>query len=354
MRTKKHPFTTDIDISSDDFWRKSFIERDLAFARLRAEAPVSWHPPLEVPGLDAHVHGEAGYWAIVRGVDVAFVSQNHELFSSDLVRYGNTSYRPLNPAMVPEPSFLQMDPPQHTQYRKVMSAAFTPKAVRLLQEKINSRARDIIDDVVGSGSIDFVERVSARLPMLTIADMIGVPESLVEEFARAGDNFVGFLDPDINRGEEPVAFALKQRAVLRAIGLELVAHRRNNPAEDIATALANAELGGERLSDNAIEQVMLLLSVAGNDTTKQTTSHTVIQLWGNPQQRQWLCEDFEGRIMGAIDEFIRHSSPVMTFARTATTDVELGGQLIEAGDKVVLFYNSANRDETVFDDSTLR
>jgi cytochrome P450 len=344
----EHPLTTDKDISSETFWRKSFEERDETFSWLRQKAPVSWHEPLEDPGLPREVHGEAGFWAVTRAADIQYVSQNNETFSS---AEGNISFRPQHPDLIQPPTFLQMDPPQHTRYRQIMSAAFTPKSVARLAEKINQRAMEIVGSVVGAGEIDFVKEVSARLPMLTIADMVGVPDSLSEAFAHAGDNFVGARDPDIvPPGVSPVDFSVEQMKILRQIGVDLVEYRRKHPSSDIATALANAQLDGKKLTDDDIGSVMLLLSVAGNDTTKQTTTSTIISLDRNPDQRAWLMEDFNGRIGAAVEEFIRHASPVIEFARTAMHDTTLADQRIDQGDKVTIFYCSGNRDEGVFQD----
>jgi cytochrome P450 len=345
----EHPFTVDKDISSQSFWLRSFDERDVTFSWLREHAPVSWHPPLEAPGLPADVHGEKGFWAVTRPADLQFVSQHHELFSSDI---GSVQLRPQHPALGHSPNFLEMDPPRHTEYRKIMSAAFTPRAVRRLNAKINERAAQIVGNVVGAGKIEFVERVSARLPMLTIADLVGVPESLTETFARAGDNAVAaaYGDEEVLGGQDPVEFTLAQVTTLGEIGNELVAHRRQHPSDDIATALAQAELDGRPLSPDEIASVTILLSVAGNDTTKQTTSATVWSMHRWPDQRAWLAEDFDGRIGCATEEFVRHATPVMAFSRAATQDVELGGQQITAGDKIGIFYCSANRDELTYPD----
>lgn len=346
----EHPLTTDRDISSAGFWRKPFADRDETFAWLRANAPVSWHRPLEDPVLTPEMHGEAGFWAVTRAADLQYVSQHQELFSSAMPA---ASLRPGNPSLPQARTFLSMDPPEHTRYRQIMSAAFTPRAVARLSEKINERAEQIVGAVVGAGEIDFVEDVSAKLPMLTIADMVGVPDDLTAEFARAGDNFVNAstVDPTLPEGvTDPITYILEQLTVLREIGLDLVRHRRARPGDDIATALAQAEFDGRRLNDDEITMVMLLLSVAGNDTTKQTTSWTVLSLDRTPVQKAWLLEDLEGRLAQSIEEFVRHASPVIEFPRMATQDTEIGGQQITAGDKVALFYCSGNRDESVFPD----
>ena len=340
--------TTDKDISSEAFWAQSFDERDQTFRWLRENAPVSWHRPFEV-GYSPDVHFERGYWAVVKATDITYVSRNHELFSSG--QKINNMLRPRFPQTIGAPSFLEMDPPRHTDYRKIMSLAFTPKGVRRITDKINERAAQIIDRVVGAGDIDFVEEVSAKLPMLTVADMVGVPESQVQAFADAADGFVGANDPDINGGADPTEFAMQQINTVMQIGLELIAYRKDHPADDIASALAQADhIFGHPLTQSEVAAVMLLLAVAGNDTTKQTTTRTVMSLWKHTDQRDWLMADFDGRIMNSIDEFVRHGSPVIEFARTATQDVELGGQLIPKGDKVVIFYCSGNRDAEVFDD----
>ncbi|GAT74941.1 putative cytochrome P450 [Microbacterium sp. HM58-2] len=339
--------TTDKDISSQAFWEKTFIEREETFGWLRRNAPVSWHPALETP--EYPDHGQEGFWAVTTNADVSAVSLNHEVFSS-AQDPDRTSWRPVNPKMQRAKNFLAMDPPDHTRYRKIMSAGFTPKAVQRLTAKIEERAEQIVSRVVGAGDIDFVHEVSAKLPMLTIADLVGVPESLTETFAIAGDNIVSARDPEVRpEGVSFLDFFMQQLAILREIGVDLVNHRRQHPADDIATVLAEAEFDGRKLDDNEILSMFLLLSVAGNDTTKQTTSSTVISLARNPEQRAWLMEDFDGRIVGSIEEFIRHASPVMQFARTAMQDTEVGGQHIAKGEKVVMFYCSGNRDEKVFD-----
>ncbi len=338
-------FIEDADISSFAFWQRNFVERDETFGLLRRNAPVSWHPHLETT-IPPEVHGEVGFWAVVKAADIRFVSQNHELFSS--AEHG-VMLRPMDPRQAMDPTFLEMDPPDHTKYRKLMSAAFTPKSVARLQDKIGERAHQIVSAVVGAGEIDFVTSVAETLPMLTVADMLGVPDELVETFASAGRNLVdirAMCPPDVPAN----TYFAQQVDILRQIGLDLVKHRHMHPADDLATALAGAKYDAQFMSDDEITSVMMLLSVAGNDTTKQTTTSTVLALDRNPGEKAWLLADLEGRIVKSVDEFIRHASPVIQFSRTATRNVELGGQSISAGDKVAIFYCSGNRDEDAFEE----
>ncbi len=342
------PFS-DEDLSSHAFWEQPFDVRDETFARLRRSAPVSWHPPRETPEVPREFW-RPGFWAMVSHADITTASHRHDLFSSSLDS-GGILMRAQHPAYRPAPTFILMDPPDQTRYRQVMSKAFTPRSVARLTDQINARAEDIVTSLVGVGEFDVVRDLSSRLPMMTVADLIGVPDSLVGAFVTAGNNTVGAHDPDVlPPGVSPLDFVRDNMATLQQIGVELVEHRRRHPSDDVATALAQAEFDGKPISDAELGSIMLLLSIAGNDTTKQTTSHTVHSLWEHPDQRDWLAEDYDGRIGVSIDEFLRHAATVIHFARNATQDTVLGGQHIRAGDQIVLFYCSGNRDESVWED----
>lgn len=339
------------EISSAKFWSSSFDKREETFRWLRENAPVSWQPPLEDANAPAD-HGEAGYWALTLAEDISFASRNPDQFSSEL----GLPYLFPRPLGLPKtaPTILELDPPRHTDYRRVLSSAFTPKAVKLLADKIEQRAGEIVDRVVGAGSFDFVAEVSSKLPMLTIADLVGIPENKVASFAEAGNNLVLRADPEtlsaLPDGVTPEEWGNQQIGCLMGMGIELAEARRAHPEDDIMTRLVTADIGGRKLDNEDIGMMMLLLSVAGNDTTKQTTSHTVVNLDRHPEQRDWLLDDFDGRIMGAVDEFVRYATPVLQFARTATRDLTIRGTEITEGDKIGLLYCSGNRDETVFPD----
>jgi cytochrome P450 len=340
-----HPYHR-LDISAPEFWDKDFRTRDETFAQLRAEDGLSWHPPAS----SIFPHEELGYWAVTRHADIRHVSHHNEIFGS---RHG-ISVDPL-PAEVQQVSsfFLAMDPPEHTRYRRLISSAFTPKQVRRIESQIEANAAEVVDQLIerlhAAGEVDFVSQCSGKLPMRTIADMIGIDPADREAVAFAAESLFSATDDEYATIEERATHALTQIGVLSSAGTELAQRRRQEPHEDLMTNIVNAEVDGHRLSDTEIGAFMVLLGSAGNDTTKQTTSHAFKALARHPEQREWLLEDFEGRIDTAIDEFVRFATPVMDFARHALIDTELAGTPIKAGEKLGLFYCSANRDETVFD-----
>lgn len=331
-----------LDISSTAFWSKRFDERDEVFAQLRRESAPTWHAPLQAP----YPHEETGFWALTRHADIAYVSQNHQTFvSGEGVGIG-----PIPVEFERLMSFfLTMDPPQHTMYRRLIASTFTPKQVRRIEDVIAANAREIVDGIVGVGDFDFVEQVSGLLPMRTVSDMIGVPLSERDAVTKAAGHIMAD-DTDFTNAEEAIKFLFENINYLHAVGADLAAHRRKHPADDLMTSIVEAEVDGQRLTDEQVGSFMILLSSAGNDTTKQTTSHTMKALLDNPDQRAWLMADFDDRIDIAIDEFVRHASPVLGFARKAAVDTEIGGQPIAKGEKVALFYCSSNRDESVFED----
>ena len=329
------------DITSHAFWSRQFAERDETFAALRGIDGLSWHPPMSTM-FDIV---EDGFWALTRRADIAFVSQHPELFTSAQ----GVALDPM-PAEVQKIAtfFLAMDPPEHTVYRKLISSAFTPRNVRKIEEQIQANAVRIVDDLIGVGEIDFVAACSARLPMQTISEMLGVPTADQPAVALAAEKLFSMSDDEYSTLEERAGATINEMMLLVGTGIELAKFRRQHPGDDLMTSIVNAEIDGHRLSDEEIGAFLILLAGAGNDTTKQTTTHAMMALVENPAQRDWLLVDFDGRIGTAVEEFVRWSTPVMQFARFATTDIELAGQQISAGDKVGLFYCSANRDEAVF------
>ncbi|WP_460604398.1 cytochrome P450 [Jatrophihabitans fulvus] len=334
----------DTDVSSTAFWSTPAVERERSFAHLRAHEPVSWQRPADgglMPSED-----DDGFWAVVRHADIGDVSHRPEIFCSGQgVQLENIPEMFLEATQ----SFLAMDAPRHTALRKLVSSAFTPKRVRTVEEQIRDQARRIVDDLLDAGKCDFVHQVSMRLPMWTIYEMVGLPAEQQEPVAQAADLLVSSNDTAARGDLDPLELVNDATQTLIVAGLELAENRRAEPRDDLMTALVQAEVDGETLTDEEISAFFVLLSVAGNDTTRNTISHTMLALQQNPDQRAWLAADFDERIRSAVEEFVRWATPVQTFKRVATEDTVLAGVDIAAGEKVVMMYGSGNRDEAVFE-----
>jgi len=334
----------DVDLGSMEFWARPVAERDQSFALLRREMPISHHPPPEdILGLQER--DALGYWAIVRYDDVRMISRDPRTFCSGQgVQFADAPPEALEASQ----SFLAMDAPRHSKLRGLVSSAFTPRQVARIEDGIRANARRIVDEAAPAGGGDFVELIAKRLPLVTISDMIGVPEGDRERVVQAADELVTLADPDVLAGREPIVALGEALATLHQFATELAAHRERHPGDDLMTGLVQAEIDGDRLTHAEIAAFFVLLSVAGNDTTRHTTSHAMRALTVNPAQRSVLLEQLEHRLPTAVEEFVRWATPVMTFRRSTTRDVELHGQPIARGEKVVLFYTSANRDEQTF------
>ncbi len=334
-----------IDLSSRAFWSTTAAGREQSFAVLRAERPVSWHAPVEETLM--HDPDDHGYWAVTRRSDIVTVSRNNDVFLSGKgVIFENVPQELLEASQ----SFLAMDPPRHTKLRKLVSAAFTPRQVRRIEDSIKSNARTIVEELRAAGSgADFVDHCAKQLPIRTLSDMVGIPESERQHVAHAADALVSWADPVYLDGRNPLEVLVENQIYLHQVAGELAAARRKHPGDDLFSSLVNAEVDGDRLVDADVAAFFVLLAVAANDTTRQTTSHAMKALTDFPGQRAWLREDFDNRIGTAVEEFIRWATPVMTFRRTAATDFDLAGQKILAGEKVVMFYPSGNWDTDVFD-----
>ena len=334
-----------IDLSSRAFWATTAAERENTFAELRAARPVSWHPPVEDSLMEDP--DDRGFWAVTRHADIVAISRDSETFLSGKGVLFETVPEELLEA---SQSFLAMDAPRHTLIRKLVHSAFTPRQVARIETSIQDNARQIVAELGDAGSgVDFVEQCAKELPIRTLSDMVGIPESERQQVAHAADAMVSWSDPVYLAGRNPLEVLLQSQMYLHQVANALAAQRRENPGNDLISALVLAEVDGDRLTDAEVAAFFVLLAVAGNDTTRQASSHALKALTDHPGQRAWLMEDFDDRIGGAVEEFVRWATPVMTFRRTAAVDVELGGRQISAGDKVVMFYASGNWDTDVFD-----
>jgi cytochrome P450 len=333
-----------VSISPVEFWAMTADEREKSFKTLRDERPLSWHPPIEGALLPVEIDG---VWAVTRHEDISYVSKNPELFCSG---QGVMIEAVPDDILDAAQSFLAMDAPQHSTLRRLISSVFTPRQVAKIQDQVNNQAVRIVDDLIKTTDGDFVEQVSKKLPMWTVYEMIGLPEEQRDEAAHHADGMVSWADTDVAAGREPGQVINDSLVGLLTIGLELAEQRRAAPGNDLMSQLVQAEVDGRQLTDDELGAFFVLLSVAGNDTTRNTISLTTMALQQHPEQRSLLERDYDATIKVAIEEFVRWGSPVMTFRRTATQDTVLREQEIKQGDWVLMIYSSGNRDERVFAD----
>jgi cholest-4-en-3-one 26-monooxygenase len=322
----------DIDLL-EDTWARG-VPHD-QFERLRREAPVFWHAEPAGPG----------FWAVTRHADVVAVSRDPATFSSEL---GSTFVDDQTDEAMAQLrlTILNMDPPKHHRYRRLVSRGFTPRMITRLVETIERRAERIVGEVADRGGCEFVADVAAKLPLEMICEMIGLPEADWPRMFELSNRLVGFDDPEYQA--TPGAGA-EAAAEIYAYCDAVAADRRANPRDDLMTALVQAEVDGERLDDLELNLFFVTLVVAGNETTRNLINHAMLALVDHPDQARRLRED-PGLWPTAVEEMLRWGTSIHCFRRTATCDTELGGRPVAAGDKVVMYYMSANRDEAVFPD----
>jgi cholest-4-en-3-one 26-monooxygenase len=308
------------------------------FAELRRTAPVWWNrKPRGVGGFD-----DEGYWVVTRHADVVAVSRDNDNYSTwentAIIRHQDGASR--EQIELQRFVMLNIDPPQHTKLRGIVSRGFTPRAINNLRSALSARAERIVADAIASGSGDFVTDVAAELPLQAIAELVGVPQDDRRKVFDWSNDMVGYDDPEYVG--DPAAAA----AELVGYAMVMAEDRRQCPRDDIVTKLVNAQVDGGELSSDEFGFFVILLAVAGNETTRNAISHGMHAFLENPGQ--WELFKAE-RPDTAADEIVRWATPVTVFQRTALADTTLGGQQIAAGQRVGLFYRSANFDEEVFD-----
>ncbi len=333
----------DIDLlDADRFVRGEHHEM---FTVLRREAPLHFHPEPDGPG----------FWNVVKHSDLIEVNRQPELYSSqakgisiqDMDESGGSGGMDSRGVMM-----LMTDPPKHTRYRRLVSKGFTPRMIEMVADYLRSRAVSIIDNVVERGECDFVIDLSSELPLQAIAEIMGVPQEDRFKLFEWSNRLIGIDDPEYEGDRENASSAAME---LYAYSNALAKERREDPRDDIVTTLINAEIVDDdgsltRLTEFEFDAFMLLLAVAGNETTRNATVHGMQAFFDHPDQWEKLKANREELIPSAIEEVLRWATPVLHFRRTATADTELRGQRIEEGDKVVMWHISANRDEDVFED----
>jgi methyl-branched lipid omega-hydroxylase len=315
-------------------------DREGIFAKLRAERPVSFHEEAEIPNFPRG----PGFWAVTRHADLLQVSREAETFIS-----GKGSNIGDLPVELNEffGSMINMDAPRHTVLRKLVNRGFTPRMVGRIEEQVRAQARTIVEAVAPLGECDFVRDIAAKLPLQLICDMMGIPRSDHQRIFEITNVILGVGDPEyVQTLEELMAAGMELYQYAHALGEE----RLRTPREDITTTLMAAEVDGDRLTTQEFGSFFILLVVAGNETTRNAISHGMKALTENPEQKRIWMDDFEGVSPTAVEEIVRWATPVIHFRRTATRDVDVAGTAIRAGDKVVLWYNSGNRDERAFAD----
>jgi methyl-branched lipid omega-hydroxylase len=335
----------DIDLSDNDFWALPLPERAAAFARLRALDHPAFFAEPETPFSEKG----PGYYALARYADVAEASRHADIFSS---AKGATSVPDL-PVEFNEyfGSMINMDDPRHARLRRIVSRAFTPRMIAQFESDVQRVASGVVDDLIETGPCDFVRNVAARLPLKIICDMMGIPGDLFDMVLANSNTILSGADPEFLSEDLDVAVAR-----LLGAGQELadlvtsLADQAGEGQDNLISALVTANIDGEKLTSAELASFFILLVVAGNETTRTAITHALMLLTEHQDQRALLLADFEGRIEAAVEEIVRYSSPVIFMRRTLTRDYTMNGHEYREGDKAVLYYYSANRDQTVFAD----
>jgi cholest-4-en-3-one 26-monooxygenase len=311
------------------------------FALLRKAAPVCCIE--QAPGKGGGFN-DGGYWAVTKLADVKEVSLRSDVFSSYencvIPRFPDDMQR--ENIEVQRFVMLNMDAPHHTRLRRIISRGFTPRAIGRLRDELHERAQAIVKAAAEAGSGDFVEQVSCELPLQAIAGLLGVPQEDRDKLFQWSNEMTGSEDPEY-ADIDPQASSVE----LIQYAMQLAAAKAENPGEDIVTTLINADIDGEKLSDDEFGFFVVMLAVAGNETTRNSITHGMIAFSEHPEQWELFKKE---RPSTTADEIVRWASPVICFQRTALEDYELSGAQIKKGQRVVMFYRSANFDEDAFDD----
>jgi cytochrome P450 len=330
-----------------EFWQLDDDLRDGAFATLRRESPITF---FDVPEFGGFAAG-AGHWALTRFDDIHHANRHPEIFSSIPT---STSLNEV-PAKIAEfaGSMINLDDPRHLRLRKIVNRAFTPKVVARIEDSVRDRARRIVTDVIANhrdAQADFVAQVSGLLPLQVICDMMGIPEEDEAKVFHWTTVMLGVGDDEVSGELDDVIAVVTE---LAEYAVRLAEERRVTPGDDLTTNLVLAEVDGERLTSVEIASFFILLSAAGNETTRNAISHGMVALTRYPEERDKWWSDFDGVAATAVEEIVRWASPVIFMRRNLTHDIEMRGIRMKAGDKVSMWYNSGNRDEAKFDNPWL-
>lgn len=340
----------EIDLSDLAFWARPPEDIEGAFLTLRRERPIAHFAERDLRERSPHMPPPGpGYWAVTRYADVAQASRHPEIFRSG---QGAVSIIDMPEEMVEYFSgMISADNPRHVRLRRIVGAAFSPRMVAAIEAQIRDRARAIVDEICERGSGDFVSDVAAPLPLSVICNMMGIPEEAQDTVYRCSNIILSEGDAEyVPEGVDPIVAFLQAGAelteLMHAIGDARLAH----PSDDLTTALVTTNVDGESLTHAELASFFILLVVAGNETTRNAIAHALWLLTEHPGERARWQGDIEHVTPTAVDEVVRWATPVTWMRRTVGSPVVLGGQQLDAGDKVLLFYRSANRDDAVFHD----
>ena len=315
------------------------------FERLRREAPVYWH--------EESLEFEPGFWALTKHEDIITVSKDPQTFSSAVGGHLMTMGDPevVDPSAVAAivGNMIGMDPPDHQIYRKMVAPSFTPKAIRSLEVDMRIKIRELLDNVSDKGEFNFVTEISEQLPLWVLCEMMGIEES---ERPRIRDLVNNLTDASINADPAKSMQVWFNYMELFKMGRDMIEERRKNPTDDLMSVVANTKVEGGELPPELLDGFFLLMVIAGNETTRNTITGGLMALTENPEEREKLLKD-PSLISNATDEMLRWVTSVIYFRRTATKDTQIRGQDIKKGDKVVMWYGSANRDEDIFENGHL-
>lgn len=340
----------EIDLADLDFWARPWDERDAAFRLLRQQRPLAFfaEPDLRERSPLAPPPGP-GFRAVTRHADITEVSRHPEIYRSG---QGAVSIPDMPPEMIEYfNGMISTDNPRHARLRRIVSAAFTPRRVRSIEDRIERVATEVVDEIAGAGECTFVTDVAALLPLRVICWMMGIPAGDHETVLRCSNLILSSGDPEyLPEGSDPVLAFVGAGQELTALMEALAAQRVAEPTDDLTTALITTNIDGEALTHAELASFFVLLVVAGNETTRNAIAHGLWALTEHPEQRAIWAADLDGVTPTAVEEIVRWASPVTWMRRTVAEDTTLAGEQLHPGDKVVLYYNSANRDEDVFDD----
>ena len=315
------------------------------FKRLREEAPIYWH--------EESLDFEPGFWALTKHEDIVRVSKDPMTFSSAVGGHLMTMGDPevVDPSAVAAiiGNMIGMDPPDHQIYRKMVAPSFTPKAIRTLEGDMRLKIRELLENVEDKGEFNFVTEISEQLPLWVLCEMMGIPES---ERPKIRDLVNNLTDASIQQDPNNAFQIWVNYMELFKMGRDMIEERRKSPTDDLMSVVANTKIEGGELPPELLDGFFLLMVIAGNETTRNTLTGGLMALTDNPEEREKLLKD-PALISNATDEMLRWVTSVIYFRRTATKDTNIRGQDIKAGDKVVMWYGSANRDEQIFEDGHL-